>query len=110
MTLLLKVGTGNILIRISLLVKGVQLVLKVKEKVTRISVLADVSHIRICMYNSVCTLLYVCFCIWDTSARTDILVTFSSTLSTNCTPFTKILIPIKMFPVPSLKSRVIICI
>ena len=45
MTLLFKVGTGNILIRISLLVKGVQLVLKVKEKVTRISVLADVSHI-----------------------------------------------------------------
>ena len=46
MTLLFKLGTGNILIGISILVKGVQLVLKVEEKVTRISVLADVSHIH----------------------------------------------------------------
>ena len=45
MTLLFKLGTGNILIGISILVKGVQLVLKVEEKVTRISVLADMSHI-----------------------------------------------------------------
>ena len=50
MTLLFKLGTGNILIGISILVKGVQLVLKVEEKVTRISVLADVSHMRVNSY------------------------------------------------------------
>ena len=47
MTLLFKLGTGNILIGISILVKGVQLVLKVEEKVTRISILADVSHMLV---------------------------------------------------------------
>ena len=46
--------------------------------------------------------------IWDTSARMDIFVTFSSTLSPNYTPLTKRLIQIKMFPGLTLKSRVII--
>ena len=59
MTLLFKLGTGNILIGISILVKGVQLVLKVEEKVTRISVLADVSHIQKHTYRSVYTELYI---------------------------------------------------
>ena len=59
MTLLFKLGTGNILIGISILVKGVQLVLKVEEKVTRISVLADVSHIQKHTYRSVHTETYI---------------------------------------------------